>query len=333
MRSRRFTNYAWGILVYNVGVILWGAYVRATGSGAGCGNRWPLCDGVVLPRAPRLETMIEFSHRASSGLALLLVAGLFIWAFRAYPKGHTVRLGAALSLLFIITEALVGAGLVLFDLVADNATATRAVSIAVHLVNTFLLLSALALTAHWASGAPPLRLRGQGTRLWALGIGLLGLLILGMTGAITALGDTLFPAESLATGLRQDLDPTANFMIQLRVVHPVVAVAVSFYLILITGLPDVTGPRADAKRLARLLTVLFVIQLIAGGANVLLLAPVWMQLLHLLLADLGWIALVLLAATSLSETEMAETSVLTPQPGSEGIVLSASSTSPQSPAN
>jgi heme A synthase len=229
------------------------------------------------------------------------VIGLFVWAFRAYPKGHRVRLGAAFSLLFVITEALVGAGLVLFDLVAYNASLTRAFSTAVHLVNTFLLLGALTLTAWWARGAPPVRLKGQGVRLWAFGLGLLLLLVLGMTGAVTALGDTLFPPASLAEGLRQDLDPTANFLIRLRAIHPLVAVGTAFYIILIAGLPEVVGDHPESKRFARTLVGLFVIQLIAGVMNVVLLAPVWMQMLHLLLADLSWIVLVLLMACALGE--------------------------------
>jgi heme A synthase len=303
MNTKRFSTYAWGVLAFNVGVILWGAYVRATGSGAGCGNRWPLCDGVVLPRSPQVATLIEFSHRASSGLALLLVIGLFVWAFRAYPVGHTVRRGAAFSLVLIITEALLGAGLVLFGLVAENSSLTRAFSTAIHLVNTFLLLGALTLTAWWALGGPAPRLKGQGVRLWAFGLGFVFLLALGMTGAVTALGDTLFPPESLAEGLRQDLDPAANFMIRLRAIHPLVAVGTAFYMILIAGLPEVVGDHPDSERIARVLVGLFVVQLIAGVMNVVLLAPVWMQMLHLLLADLAWIALVLLAASALRERE------------------------------
>ena len=112
MRLTNFAKYAWGVLAYNLVVILWGAYVRATGSGAGCGSHWPLCNGEVIPRAQQVETMIEFTHRLTSGMAMLLVAGLLIWALRAYPKGHQVRTGAWLSAFFIITEALVGAGLV-----------------------------------------------------------------------------------------------------------------------------------------------------------------------------------------------------------------------------
>ncbi len=301
MNHKRFSTYAWGVLVYNLGVILWGAYVRATGSGAGCGRHWPLCDGQLAPRPERVEMLVEFTHRISSGVSLALVIALFVWAFRLYAKGHPVRRGAALALFFICTEALLGAGLVLFELVAQDTSATRAITVSIHLMNTFLLLAALALTARWASGGPPLRLRGQGARLWALSVGLLAVLLLGMTGAVTALGDTLFPPESLQHGLRQDLDPTANFMIRLRVVHPFIAVATGFYLLLIAGLPSVIGARPDAKRYARWLVVLFVTQLGAGLLTVLLLAPIVMQQIHLLLADLTWITLVLLASSALAE--------------------------------
>jgi len=298
---KRFSTYAWGVLVYNLGVILWGAYVRATGSGAGCGRHWPLCDGKVVPRPEQVEMLVEFTHRLSSGLSLLLVVGLFVWTFRLYTKGHPVRRGAALALFFICTEALLGAGLVLFELVAKDTSATRAITVSLHLVNTFLLLASLTLTARWASGGPALRLRGQDARLWALSAGLLAVLLLGMTGAVTALGDTLFPPESLQHGLRQDLDPTANFMIRLRVVHPFIAAATGFYLLLIAGLPGVVGPRPEAKHYARWLVALFVTQLGAGLLTVLLLAPIVMQQIHLLLADLTWITLVLLASSALAE--------------------------------
>ena len=111
MNLTRFAKYAWGTLAYNVAVVVWGAYVRATGSGAGCGKHWPTCQGAVIPRAPQIETLVEFSHRLTSGLAFLAVLGLFVWAWRAYPKKHIVRTGAALSMGFILLESLVGAGL------------------------------------------------------------------------------------------------------------------------------------------------------------------------------------------------------------------------------
>lgn len=304
MKLTRFASYAWTVLVYNLGVILWGAYVRATGSGAGCGNHWPLCNGEVIPRAPGVETWVEFTHRLTSGLSLLLVIGLLVWSFRSYPKGHIVRLGAGLSMLFIITEALVGAGLVLFEWVGDNVSLGRAISIAVHLVNTFLLLAFLTITAWWTSGGEPVRLAGQGAALWLFAVGFLGVLIIGVTGAITALGDTLFPVETLAEGIVQDFSPTAHFLIRLRVWHPIIAILVGFYLMFLGGLVAMFRVARQIRRLSTALVVLFLVQLLAGLVNLFLLAPVWMQMAHLLLADLVWIALVLLATANFAESEL-----------------------------
>lgn len=294
-KLNRYAKYAWFVLGFNVLVVLWGAYVRATGSGAGCGSHWPLCNGEVVPVSPMLTTLVEFTHRLSSGLSLIFVVGLLVWAMRAYPRGSSVRLGAYLSMFFIITEALVGAALVLFGWTVQNAAA---IPTTVHLVNTFLLLASLTLTAWWASGGEKLTLKGQGSALWLLGIGFLGVLILGVTGAITALGDTLFPSASLASGIQQDFSPTAHFLIRLRIWHPIIAVTVGFYLIFASSLVNMSRQDPGIKRFVTALTVLFVAQFGAGLLNVALLAPVWMQLLHLLLADLVWITLVLLGATT-----------------------------------
>jgi heme A synthase len=304
MRRTRFSTYAWVVLGYNILVILWGAYVRATGSGAGCGSHWPLCNGVVVPRQPQVETIIEFTHRLTSGLAFLLVLGMFIWAFRAHPRGHPLRLGAALSMLFIVTEALVGAGLVLFGWVADDQSLGRVISISIHLVNTFLLLAALTLTAWWASGGERVALRGQGLTPWLFALGFLGVLVLGVSGAITALGDTLFPAGSLAQGVAQDFDPTAHFLVRLRVWHPLIALLNGLYLLFLGGLIYLFRATPHIQRLAQTLGALFLAQLFAGVVNLALLAPVWMQLVHLLLADLVWITLVLLAAANFGESEL-----------------------------
>jgi heme A synthase len=302
IKLNRFATYAWAVLGYNLLVILWGAYVRATGSGAGCGAHWPLCDGQLIPRSPRAELLVEFTHRLSSGLSLLLVVGLLIWAWRAYPRRHIVRRGAQLAMLFIITEALVGAGLVLFQLVAENDSAARAIVIVIHLLNTFLLLAALTLTAWWASGGAPLRMRGQGWVSWALGVGLLGVMLLGAAGTITALGDTLFPAGSLAEGLREDFSPTAHFLVQMRVIHPIAAVLIGVYTTGLAWAISRRGYNRAAGLLARALTGLFLVQLLLGALNVALLAPVWMQLVHLFAADGLWILLVLLAASVLGQS-------------------------------
>lgn len=311
-----FAKYAWGVLAYNLAVILWGAYVRATGSGAGCGSHWPLCNGEVIPQSPQTATVIEFTHRISSGLALLLVVALIVWAFRLYPRGHSVRLGAGLSMFFMITEALVGAGLVLFELVDQDTSTARAIVIAIHLMNTFLLLAALTLSAWWASGNKSIQLKGAGWLGLALGVGFLALLILGASGAVTALGDTLFPASSLAEGLQQKFSPTAHLLVRLRLFHPLIAVAVGAYVILIIGLFNTRYSNPLAWKIGRIFTILYIVQLGTGAFNVLLLAPIWMQLWHLLLSDVLWITLVLFAAAVLAQpaTQMNQIDLLKSSP-------------------
>jgi heme A synthase len=299
MKLGRFAIYAWGVLAYNLLVILWGAYVRASGSGAGCGSHWPLCNGEVIPPAPQVATLIEFSHRLTTGLAGLLVIGLVVWAFRAFPRGHSVRLGAALSLIFIVIEGLVGALQVRLGLTADNASAGRAVVGSIHLANTFIMLAAMTLTAWWATGGASLQLRRQGLLGWVFALGLLGVLLVGASGAITALGDTLFPSGSLAEGLQADFSPGAHFLIQLRVIHPILAVLVGVYSIVAGRLAAAWRPSVATKRLSWALIALFGAQLLIGVVNVVLLAPIFMQIIHLFMADLVWIALVLTAAAAL----------------------------------
>jgi heme A synthase len=302
----RLATFAWAVLAYNIGVILWGAYVRATGSGAGCGEHWPLCNGVVIPRDPSVATLIEFSHRITSGLALIAVVVLLAWVWRACAPGHPARRGAVWTVVFMLTEAAVGAGLVLFQLVADNASMARAMFMAVHLLNTFVLLAWLTLTAWWLSGGPAVRLAWHPGRAAAFGLATAGLLLVGVSGAVAALGNTLYPDGSLAEGLAADLSPTSHFLIRLRILHPTFAVITSVGLILgasrLAGVggPMVAGAPIDAGRLARTVAWLAAIQLLAGAVNLILLAPVWMQLLHLLVADLLWIAFVLLGAAALA---------------------------------
>ena len=293
----RFARYAWFVLGYNLLVIVWGAYVRASGSGAGCGNHWPLCKGAVIPRAAALETLVEITHRFTSGLSLIFVIGLVFWAFRRFPGGHHVRTASIVSLIFILTEALIGAGLVLFEYVASNASHARAFWMSGHLINTFLLLAALALTAWWASGheKPGKLLAGKTGRWFTLA--LIGMIILGVSGAITALGDTLFPAGSLAAGLRQDASPATHIFLRLRVWHPLLALAVGVGVWWLAWKVRKAQPQPVVIKLAVAASALVAIQLTAGATNLLLLAPIWMQLIHLLLSDLLWIVLVLLAVT------------------------------------
>jgi heme A synthase len=300
MRRSGYAGFAWGVLAFNLFVILWGAFVRASGSGAGCGAHWPLCNGEVVPRAPQLETLIELGHRATSGIALLLVAALWFFAWRLFPRPHPVRRGAAASAAFIVTEALIGAGLVLLEYVADDMSTARGYWVAGHLVNTFLLVGALTLTAWWAAGGAALQIRRHGSVAAALGAALFGVLLLGVSGAITALGDTLFPAATFAEGKALTFSDSAHLFVRLRVWHPTLAVAVGAW-IAVAALLAARERGPTIRRFAVALVSLYGAQLGLGLVNMVLLAPIALQLAHLLVSDLIWIALVLLSAAALAE--------------------------------
>jgi cytochrome c oxidase assembly protein subunit 15 len=290
-----FRRFAWVTLAVNVAVIAWGGFVRATGSGAGCGQHWPMCNGVVVPRSPSAEMLVEYTHRLTSGIALLLVVALIVWARRIFEPGHRARRAAAFTMAFMVVEALAGAALVLFGWVAADTSAARIWVMPIHLTNTFLLLGALALTAFWS--APASEDAAPRAPLGAVFVAAIGAVILtGVTGAIAALGDTLFPATSFVAGISAELDPRAELLLRLRLLHPIVATFAA--LACVAAARAVLNGQASGRgrTSAVALLALVAVQVTAGVVNVLLLAPIWMQILHLVLADLTWIALVLTAA-------------------------------------
>jgi len=287
-------------LIFLLAVIAWGAFVRASGSGAGCGSHWPLCNGQVLPTSSSTKTWIEFTHRATSGLSLALCVFLFWSVFRRFPKNSFSRKGATATLIFIILEALLGAGLVLLELVAENKSLLRTVSLGVHLLNTFFLLAAITLTTDWASKETKKLLEFRPAHshfglAFSSFMAVVGVLILGASGAMTALGDTLFPSSTVADGLAQDLSPTSHFLIQLRVFHPGLALIITLYLLLFAlGLNKrLSHEIPGIFYLTTLLAGFQLAQLLLGVMNILLLAPTVIQLAHLMLADGIWILLVL----------------------------------------
>lgn len=290
-----FTSFAFVILILNLLVILWGAVVRATGSGAGCGSHWPLCNGEVVPLEPAVETLIEFSHRLTSGLAFIGVVGMVILARKAYADNHPVRRLAFLSLVFIIVESLIGAGLVLFELVGSNASMTRAGVVSLHLLNTLILLSFLALT-WWRSrflGAEEEVIGYRFAPIAGWGIFALAVLLIGVSGAIAALGNTLFPSQSLVEGIQRDFDRTSHFLIRLRVYHPLFAVLGAFAVLNLIYRAFENDSRPLVRRIGWLVVGLGISQIVAGFITLILLAPVWMQLIHLFVADLLWITFVI----------------------------------------
>jgi heme a synthase len=289
--SRALGGFAWGVVGYNILVILWGAIVRATGSGAGCGDRWPLCNGDFFPHHPRLATVIEFAHRSMTGVCTFLVLALVVWTFYATQKGHRARKAAVTSVALLVTEALLGAVLVLGGYVEHNISTARVAMQAVHFTNTMLLLGALSLTAWWLSDPKWVEApspRGGRSLVWTAWIAVAATMVVGATGALAALADTLFPSPSLQEALASDFAASSPLLVRMRWMHPAAAI-VGFCCVLWLVM-------RVRSRLGWLVAGLLGLQFVSGVGDVLLLAPVWMQILHLLGADLYWIALVTLAA-------------------------------------
>jgi heme A synthase len=295
----RARNLAIATLLVNVIVILLGALVRATGSGAGCGRSWPSCKGTIVPELEG-ATAIEFAHRASSGIALLMVLALVWLVFRATEKGHPARAGAALTGVFILVEALIGAVIVLAEWVADDASVARAVSVPIHLVSTFVLLAALVLTVFWLSGGGRLRLAESRrlSRPWLL-IGF-GMLLIGATGGVTALADTLFPKESFDVAGIFEATTTEHFLTRLRAIHPIVALLVGLVAAWWAA-SKAWGRPGGSGRAARIVVGMVALEFVLGFVNVVLLTPIWLSLIHLALADGLWMAWVWLGAELFQE--------------------------------
>lgn len=291
--TRGLVRYAWFVVGYNILVILWGALVRATGSGAGCGNHWPLCNGQVVPLSPRVDTVIEFTHRCMTGGATFVVLALLIWTFRATVKGQAARAAAVVSTVLLVNEAILGALLVKLGYVTGNQSVGRVVMLSIHLSNTLLLLAALTLTAvllYTGQKTAELRLRGARTKLAV--VGLAATIVVGVSGSLAALGDTLFPASSLRAAIEQDLSSSSPLLLRLRGVHPLSAVIAAGFVVWL--LSQTRGGRAAYLR--NVVLGLLGAQFVLGFADVIFLAPIWLQILHLLGADLYWVALIALTA-------------------------------------
>ena len=289
---------AWAALAGNVVVILQGAFVRATGAGAGCGSHWPTCNGAVVPLGATTETLIEFSHRLLSLAVLVLGAWLLRRTWRMRRERPGLFAFAALSFGLLIVEALLGAATVLLHLTGDNVSMARGLMVAVHLVNSLLLVGALTGTVAFARDRGlqwPLRLGRQGAVATVLSVGLVGMLFLMFSGGIAAMGNTMFPSESVAAGIAADFDPASHPLIRLRILHPVIAITVGIYLFVSLGVGWWLKPVPHAKRLVQALFGTYLVQLAIGTLNLALLAPIVLQLLHLGVAVL---AFALLAAVT-----------------------------------
>jgi len=291
-RSRGLPQYAAVVVGFMVLVILEGAIVRATGSGAGCGNHWPLCNGDFFPHHPRLATVIEYTHRSMTGICITLIAALIGWTFMARPNGDRARRAVVWTGILLISEALLGALLVKGGYVESNASNMRVVMQCIHFTNTMLLLAAITLTWWWLHDRPQPSSKLPPQARTVAWISLIATLFVGGTGSVAALADTLFPPASLQAAFLQDFAAQSPLMVRMRWLHPATAIiALSCAVWIALQL---------RSKLGKLVVGLVCVQLLLGAADVLLLAPTWLQVLHLLGADLYWIALVVACASILA---------------------------------
>ncbi len=295
--SENFTRYAWIFLYYMILVILFGAWVRITGSGDGCGANWPDCHGEFIPEdiIAENETLIEYTHRVTAGILGPMGLVLIGWAYRRFGTNR-VFWASVVTMVFIIFESLIGAGLVLGGLVGDDASAARAIVISIHLVNTLALTGAAALVAWWSTGKELPKWSRRTTLTWLLLIAIVGMVATSMSGAVTALGDTLFPTdptigEGLFASIRDDLSATNHFLVRLRIIHPIVAIGLALYLMILSWVVRFRDVPVLVDRWTTYTLFAVIAQTVLGVVNIMLAAPGWIQLAHLLMAQLVWISL------------------------------------------
>jgi cytochrome c oxidase assembly protein subunit 15 len=298
MPSPALRRFAWGVLGFFIATILWGTVVRATGSGAGCGDHWPLCNGTLLQASPTLHTMIEFTHRVSAGaIDSILVLALVVWTWRSTTQGHLARWAAGATIFLTVTEGALGAVLVKFGLTAESRSPMRAPIEALHLSNTLLLLASLTLAAHLLGRRKGfLRRSVRIVAPFGAVAAVFIVMVVGVTGSLAALGDTLFPASSLGLALAQDFSATASWLLRWRWMHPTVAVFAGIFLLWLLGYAAKDTAHWDNRRLAAQVLSLLAIVYTLGVLDVALLAPLWLQVAHLLAADTLWVSLVVLTA-------------------------------------
>jgi protoheme IX farnesyltransferase len=300
-----FSRSAIGLLAYLLAVLLFGAFVRASLSGDGCGTSWPLCDGGLLPMEASSARIIEFTHRASSGLLLLLMAGLSAWSRALWPRRHFVRTASAVALAATVVSALVGAALVVFQWVTHDKSAGRAVAMPLHLVNNYVLVAALVAAVFAARTGRTPTFKGQGQVGSGVKWAAAGVFALGATGALSALGKTAFEHElasvrGIAERIALHVAPDAHPLLRGGVVHPLIATSVGLLIVWVCGLLSQARPAPEVRRWARWTVGLYVAQMAFGLVNLLVSAPVGMQLGHLALALAGWIALTMMSLHALT---------------------------------
>ena len=276
MSLKRYKLYLIFLWIYSIAVIVWGAWVRISKSGDGCGTSWPLCNNTIVPDLQDTNAMIELTHRVSTGLYGIFVVLLIIWTFKLFPKKHILRKVALFILSLTILEALIGAKLVLLGLVGDNTGWSRILVMSIHQVTSILLTGSIA-RAYYLTALDKINFS------WLVEIGKIIMLLIVATGGVAALSNTVFPSSSIMDGLMSDLDPTSHILLKLRVIHPILALSLTLAMMIILIKLHKYNPKY-AKELA----LCFSIAIVVGIITLITLSPIYMKLIHLVIAHFVW---------------------------------------------
>ena len=251
--------------VYTLIVIFWGAWVRISHSGDGCGDHWPLCQAELIPDLTQKKTFIEYFHRLMTGAYGLIVIYIF-FKLKNHARELVKKLNVAL-LILMITEALIGALLVKLSLVTVDDSYMRLVFMIAHQLNSFLLTGVTYLLFKAINPEFDFKFSKK----------LLLFLAVSVSGAIAALSVTLFPTISLLQGIMDDFSHESHIFIKLRIVHPVLAVTI------MSGFMIWLFMKNQTRFAMEILFAMFI-----GVITLVTLSPVALKIAHLGLAHVLW---------------------------------------------
>jgi cytochrome c oxidase assembly protein subunit 15 len=253
------------------------------------------------------KTLTEYLHRLTSGFYGIFVLSLWLWNFKLFPKKTAARQASTAVLVLMILEALLGAALVLKGLVGENATIFRLVVMTCHQMNSLLLTgSTVVLALVSRPQLEPETLHIQWRNLFSNAKFWMTFMVIPATGAWAALANTLFPSQNLQEGILKDLTPDVPWILRLRIVHPVLALTIGFYLVF-RFYKKSFDSEGDVSNANLILAGVLSVALIFGMLTLLALSPVWMKLVHLTLAQVVWISIVNYVIISLLSTRRYKT--------------------------
>ena len=288
-QNKIFSFFCFFVLSFCLLVILWGAWVRISHSGDGCGKSWPSCQGqYLMDSGEQQKTWIEWIHRATSSLFGIIVIWLLIWSVFKFPLKHPVCKSALCIFLFTISEALIGAGLVLAGLTGDNMSPTRVLVMNLHLLNSVLLVSSLFVCWRFSLGKSfsfSKQIKKRKGRL-SIALFIFVFFLIAFFGSVSALASSLFPSSSLLEGLALDFNPNSPWLIRLRWLHPFLALffggAFLYYYFFIQDKEEKETGIFGQK----IFIFCVSLALFSGLLNLILLSPVFLKLVHLLIVYL-----------------------------------------------